>query len=63
MDDGDLLDIPVDGLDVAAQFVLVRVAGKGVDRGDAGADLVGLAKDVHRVRPDMICAPRVCSAQ
>lgn len=49
MHNGNLLDVTGDGLDVAPQFVLVRVAGEGIQRGDPGSDLVGLAKNINRV--------------
>src|SRR5262245_30273944 len=49
MDDGDLLDIACNPLDVALELILVGVAGKSVDGGDLGTHGRRFTEYVHGV--------------
>src|SRR6187399_1451535 len=49
MHNENLLEVPREIFDVTFEFVLVRVAGEGVDRCDLGANGVRFAEDVYRI--------------
>src|SRR4029077_5756839 len=57
MNDRDLFDLAGYGLNVARQFILVRVGGKGVQGADAGTDGVRFAENVDWAAPSQDLRP------
>jgi len=51
MNDGNFAKVPFDPANIASQFILVGVAGKGIQRGDLRLHRMRLTKYVHRILP------------